>query len=412
MCFGDMAMVAKSFIFIWIISIFILGLCNLFQAIQVKRTKTIVICVIVLIAEYVLIQVISDMLHRDSGMVNVDFTYQLGRIHFIWWVLLVVALMGISITLASFFKHWKEEHITPMSIKDSMDMLHAGICYWEESGRIILSNRRMNEICLALSGEILLNGQKFYESIGSECVSLPDGTIQYFFHDLVEFDDKQVHELVAADITELYKRNELLEQETLSLQRMNEGLRRYNQNIEEMVRKQEILDAKVYIHDEMNRLMLVTTAMTETVTPKEEFESVLTLWRNNAVLLGNEAEKDIEDVDALEIEKLAKLLGIQVTWVGLSLVEAPRRLREMLVVVTREAIANAVKHAEAKHIQIDMTQGDKELLVAIWNDGQEPDGDVKEGGGLSNIRRMIEKHKGSLEIVTKGQFVLHVKIPL
>ena len=76
-----------------------------------------------------------------------------------------------------------------------------------------------------------------------------------------------------------------------------------------MVRKQEILDAKVYIHDEMNRLMLVTTAMTETVTLKEEFESVLTLWRNNAVLLGNEAEKDIEDVDALEIEKLAKKLG-------------------------------------------------------------------------------------------------------
>ena len=68
-----------------------------------------------------------------------------------------------------------------------MDMLHAGICYWEESGRIILSNRRMNEICLALSGEILLNGQKFYESIGSECVSLPDGTIQYFFHDMLYY---------------------------------------------------------------------------------------------------------------------------------------------------------------------------------------------------------------------------------
>lgn len=412
MCFGDMPIVAKDFVFIWLISIFIVGLYNLFHAIQVKRTKHIVICVIVLIVEYVLIQMISDMLHRDVGMVNVELTHTHGRIHFIWWILLIGVIMGISIMLAFFFKHWKTEHITPMSVKDSMDMLHAGICYWEDSGRIILSNRRMDEICLALSGEILLNGQKFYESIESECVSLPDGTIQYFFHDLVEFDDKQVHELVAADITELYKRNELLEQETLSLQRMNESLRRYNQNIEEMVHKQEILDAKVYIHDEMNRLLLVTIAMTEAVTPKEEFESVLTLWRNNAVLLGNEAKKNTEDVDALEIEKLAQLLGIQVTWVGLSLCEVPRRLREMLVVIVREAIANAVKHAEAKNIKIDMIQDDKALLVAIWNDGQAPVGNVKEGGGLSNIRRMIEKHKGSFEIVTEEQFVLHVKIPL
>ena len=43
----------------------------------------------------------------------------------------------------------------------------------------------MDEICLSISGEMLLNGDKFYKSIESECMPMPDGTIKYFFHNLV-----------------------------------------------------------------------------------------------------------------------------------------------------------------------------------------------------------------------------------
>ena len=361
--------------------------------------------------EYLLLQIASDILHRHVGLENVELSYILGHINIIWWSALIAGMMVISITLASFFVHWKEKHITPMSVKDSIDMLHAGLCYWEDGGRIILSNKKMDEICLSISGEMLLNGDKFYKSIESECIPMPDGTIKYFFHNLVEFEDKQIHELIAADVTELYKKNQLLEQETISLQKMNESLRRYNQNIEETVRKQEILDAKVYIHDEMNRLMLVTTAMTETSIPEENFCSVMTLWRNNAVLLGNEAEKNREDVDISEVDKLAELLGINVIWAGVSLREIPKTYREILVMSVREAIANAVKHAEAKNIKIDMRKVDSGLTIVISNDGKKPSGKVNSGGGLSNIRRMVETHKGSLEVVVKEQFALNIKLP-
>lgn len=411
MRFGDMPDMVRGFIFIWIICIFILGLCNMFHSMQVKQTRHIVISVVLLVVEYFLLQVISDILHRRAGMKNVGLSHMIGRINIIWWIVLITGIMAVSITLASFFRHWKEEHITPMSVKDSIDMLHAGLCYWEDGGKIILSNRKMDEICLAVSGEILLNGQKFYESIESECISMPDGTIKHFFHNLVEFGDKQVHELVAADVTELYKKNELLKQETISLQKMNESLRRYNQNIEETVRKQEILDTKVYIHDEMNRLMLVTTAMAETSIPDEDFRSVLTLWRNNAVLLGNEAEKSRTDMDDSEIDRLAELLGINILWTRKTLREAPEALREVLVVIAREAIANAVKHAEAKNITIDMDITNKELTVVISNDGKKPAGKVNLGGGLSNIRRMVESKNGRLDVLVKEQFELSINLP-
>lgn len=412
MCFGDMSHMARGFIFVWLICIFVLGICNLFHSMQVKQTKHIVISAVLLVVEYLLLQISSDILHRHAGMESVGLSYKLGRIHVIWWIALLAGIMMISITLASFFGHWKGEHITPMSVKDSIDRLHAGLCYWEDGGRIILSNKKMDEICMALSGEMLLNGEKFFQCIESECMPMADGTIKYFWHNTVEFEDKQIHELIATDVTELYKKNELLEQETISLQKMNESLRRYNQNIEETVRKQEILDAKVYIHDEMNRLMLVTTANTEVPMPEEDFKEILTLWRNNAILLGTESDKARGNTDITEVNQLAELLGIQLTWQGVQPQSMSDSIREEFVMIAREAIANAVKHAEAKNIAIGIHKKDEKLTIRISNDGNIPTGELSMGGGLSNIKRMVEEKRGQFKVEVNERFHIIIEFKL
>lgn len=401
---GNMTDLAISLIFMWLVLVFILGLCNLFHSVRVKRTRHIVISSVLLITEYFLLQIISDILHRHADRENNELSFILGEINVIWWLALIAVIMVISIVLAYFFKHWKEEYITPMSVKDSIDMLNAGLCYWEDGGRIILSNRKMDEICLALSGEMLLNGEKFYEYIETECMPMPDGTINYFYCNRVEFEDKQIHELVAVDVTELYKKNELLEQETISLQKMNESLRRYNQNIEETVRKQEILDAKVYIHDEMNRLMLVTTANAETPMSEDDFREILTLWRNNAILLGAESDKFRVNTDITEVEKLADLLGIRLKWQGEQPGIMPDYVREVFIMIAGEAIANAVKHAEAKTLTIGIYKKGEKLSIEISNDGKRPAADISMGGGLTNIKRMVEEKKGRFSVEAKEQF--------
>ena len=404
MRFGDMPDVIRGFLFIWLICIFILGLYNLYRSVQVKQTKQIIISALLLVVEYFLLQITSDILHRQMGMESVELSYRLGRIHVMWWIALITGMMAISITSAAFFSHWKEEHITPMSVKDSIDMLHAGLCYWEDGGRIILSNKKMDELCLAISGEMLLNGEKFWDCLETECIPMVDGTIQYFIHNKVEFEDKQIHELIATDVTELYKKNELLEQETITLQKMNESLRKYNQNIVETVRKQEILDAKVYIHDEMNRLMLVTTSNTEMPLDEEEFKEILTLWRNNAILLGGESEKAKVNTDISEVNQLAGLLGIQLIWQGELPEVMPDSIRKVFIMVAREAIANAVKHAEAKNITIGIHKKAEKLSVEISNDGKMPAGEISLGGGLSNIKRMVEEKRGQFRVEVEEKF--------
>ena len=86
----------------------------------------------------------------------------------------------------------------------------------------------------------------------------------------------------------------------------------------------------------------------------EEFNEILTLWRNNAILLGSESDRSRVNTDISEINQLAELLGIQLRWQGEQPWTVPNFIGELLIMVAREAIANAVKHAEAKNITIEI----------------------------------------------------------
>lgn len=410
--FYDLSGTLRGFFCVWVIMVFILGIWNAMRAVQMKKKLHICISSTLLLTIYFILQVISDIAHRQEGNRSAQISRLLGEISVVWWVIFIGIITIISINMASFFRKWKEDHITQMSVKDSIDRLHAGLCYWEDGGRIILSNKYMDEICLMITGEILLNGENFYRTIDSECMSLPDGSIKLFLHTLVDFNDKKIHELIAADVTELYKKNEMLEQKTKNLQKMNESLKRYNQSMEEIVRKQEILDAKMYIHDEMNRLMLLTTAATETLLEEEEFRRTLTLWRNNAILLGSDAEKNKESLDVSEIDKLAKLLGINLCWIGEFPQNISADLRELFVAAVREAIANAVKHAGAKLVTVKVTKESDNMTVVISNDGIMPQGNINVGGGLTNIQRMIEAKRGTFRIEFSEQFSMILSIPV
>ena len=407
--FGEMSELIIELMFILIICVFIQGLFNLLRSLQTKQIKYIVISGILFVTEYFLLQIVSDILNRRRGQECVELSERFGHLNVIWWIVGIAVITSISITLSIFFRHWNQEHITAMSVKDSIDMLNAGLCYWEDGGRMILLNKKMDEICLALSGETLMNGDHFYQCIESDCMSLLDGRKFNFFHNTVDFEDKQIHELIAVDVTELYKKNELLEQETIRLQKMNESLRRYNQNIEETVRKQEILDAKVYIHDEMNRLMLITTANIETPMPEEDFNEILTLWKNNSVLMGMGSGKSSVNMDVTEVNRLAKLLGIDVKWRGEQPEIIPDSIRELFVMVAREAIANAVKHGEAGIVTIDIKKENENLIIDISNDGHLPSGSISLGGGLTNIKRMVEDKRGRMWVDIKEQFHMIMK---
>ena len=188
---------------------------------------------------------------------------------------------------------WETTHITSASIKESVDSLPAGICYYLDEGRCVLVNNRMNEICYYLTGRDLQNGAEFYESLREKSIfSVSDGTAVSFRHRIVNDHGESLHELIADDITELYKKNEELRSNNEKAMRMAAGMKAYGETIADTVHRQEILQAKMNIHDEMNRMLLVTKKSAEGTPDEAERKEIINMWKLQTSLLCRETDNE------------------------------------------------------------------------------------------------------------------------
>ena len=411
--FNELSVTARGVLMLWMLLLNGLSLWNLLQSLAQKKKSYAAGSAVTMGLLFVMLQSALDFGTRNQQGVS-DLGALLGHAKVAWWLAALLSLTAVCVFLTMFYVRWEKTHVTVMSVKDGMDMLKAGLCYWKENGQIILCNHKMNPLCLELTGESLLNGSLFYQTVRemgeSERITMHDGTIRQFRHGMVSFHGEMIHELIATDVTEFCQKNEELRQEAESLRKMNENLHRYHQNIEEMVRQQEILQAKERIHDEMNRLLLLTSVHADEEGDLAELDRAFLAWRDNAMLRGA-AETNAAERGTDKLRHLAGLLGIQMSFCGDSLEALSPENEEILRITLGEAIANAVKHAQAKRVEVTVTQGNGEVTFLIGNDGRTPEKPVTEGGGLSNVRRRVEMAGGRLEILWEEGFALKMILP-
>ena len=304
---------------------------------------------------------------------------------------------------------WKKTHITAASIKESMDMLPAGICYYLEDGRCILSNHRMNDICFSLLGKALQNGALFYESVKEMPIrQLPDGTAVSFHHRLLTYRGAPLHELIANDITDLYEKSEQLKADNKRLQKLAENMKAYGETIADTVRQKEILQAKINIHDEMNRMHLTTRKSLNGASTSERQE-ILRMWQQVLVLC-KEADAHKTNSVIADLNTLASAIGIRLIWSEVPN-DLPSAVQPVFLAAAREAMTNAIKHAQAKTLDISIKDIGVAIEARFTNDGIIPDHPVKPSGGLLNLSNRLESAGGRMTIETSATFSLDVVIP-
>ena len=328
-------------------------------------------------------------------------------------VLFFAVLLILSLLCALLFRNsvqWRKTHITAASIKESIDGLPAGVCFYLEDGRCIFSNHRMNDICLMLTGLTLQNGARLYLHVCESPVHvLSDGTAVSFRHRLLSFDGAPLHELIADDITELNEKNERLRAENARARRLAADMRAYSETISDTVRRQETLQAKISIHDEMNRLILATGRAVESGDAQER-AGILRLWQSQALLLCKEADTRRKSSTVSDLNTLASVLGLRLIWNGGPETQDPAVL-SLFLSAAREAMTNAVKHARATALTIEISEDEMALCAAFTNDGEPPAQEINESGGLASLRQRLERAGGAMRIETQPRFSLHITIP-
>ena len=114
---------------------------------------------------------------------------------------------------------------------------------------------------------------------------------------------------------------------------------------------------------------------------------------------------------AAAVETLADSTPMRV-WVSVDIGERPPSAVESAAYfVAAEALANAVKHARAEHVDIRVARVVGTLELDVTDDGV--GGANPNGGGLSGLRRRVEALDGSLGVISPpgGPTTVHAELP-
>ena len=313
---------------------------------------------------------------------------------------------------------FRKSVITRSSIKEGVDKLNTGLCFYHKGGRTILVNRCMNELCFAILGRDLQNGETFWESLTDGKVSddvqrlssgsrpdfrLADGSVWTFACDQLD----SIFQITAANITQIQAVTEELKEENRKLAALNHRLKKHGENVDELTRSRERLEIKARIHSELGQALLSTRGLL--LDESQEMEPPLDMWQRNIAMLRKEAELQEYENPLEMLERISGSTGIQVERSG----DLPEneQIQKLFVQAAAEALTNAVRHAHAKKLYINLTENQQEAVFCFRNDGDAPDREIVEGGGLTSLRHKIEGEGGTMNVTAVPVFTLTVTIP-
>ena len=303
--------------------------------------------------------------------------------------------------------------ITPSSVKESLDQLETGLCFSQPNGLVLLTNHRMNELSHTLFDTALQNANLFWGALvsgepahGTIRVAsgdhpefrLTDGTFWSFRRDTLD----GVMQLTAADTTRQHQLVDELQDKHRDLEAMNARIRSYGDKVDEYIIARERLETRVNLHGFLGQALLMTRhyLQYETGNPQK----IIDIWQRNIGVLRMEAEPQQETDTLASLKNAAKAIGMQVHISGR--LPANGQIRKLIASMGAEALTNAVRHAGAKQLWIDVEETDIEYVIRYTNDGTVPTDPITEGGGLSTARRKVETAGGWMKIETSPRFVL------
>lgn len=353
--------------------------------------------------------------------VNIEMTYEYpygifsNTIGSFPWVLVVLMLLVQAICAGIFLKliwHRKNNLLTPGALKESLDTLPDGVCFFEKNGQPLLVNIQMNRISGELFGAEILNGEQFWKDIREnfpEMVQTKDGKIWDFRRKDLVIRKKIIYEIVACDVTEQYKLKKELEKRNQSLGEINERLRLYGQEVDRITRDQEILTAKIRLHDELGRSLLAFRSYLDQTKEQRDHDGLLRLWHYNIAALRNEASPSEMRDDWALLRQAADAVDVKIFLDG----DIPKeeKIESIIIKAIHECLTNTVKHANGNELYVKIRNNNVRTTVEMSNNGNPPTHTVKESGGLLNLRHTVERAGGTMVIESTPQFMLQVTLP-
>lgn len=83
---------------------------------------------------------------------------------------------------------------------------------------------------------------------------------------------------------------------------------------------------------------------------------------------------------------------------------------DVIFSAAHECLTNTVKHAGGDKMRVVLQDEESRYIAEFTNSGVVPKGEIKETGGLKNLRSSVEKAGGVMHIESLPQFLLRIEL--
>lgn len=336
---------------------------------------------------------------------------------YIPWAFLAAAVIITAVHTVSEFlrEHRRAENIlTPAAIREAINDLPMGFCFFDPESRIVLCNDKMRSLSFELMGAFPQSLDEFRQAVHSpagtavrlsdNCYRMADGSIYSFrFTPLTVSGEVGWHQLTAQDITAPYLLKEQLDTENQKLHITNLELRRMYAAMTEDIREKENLEVKMYVHDTMGRSLLtihdIMNSSSQTEKKLDALQSAVSFLSEIRPSMSNTIDEAVQTADKL---------GVKVNISGNIPAGAP--YENLMTAAIRECVTNCLRHAGGNALFVEISCEKSNIIVNITNNGKAPGGEVTEGSGLSSLRHSVEASGGVMTVSSSPQFRLELRL--
>ena len=342
------------------------------------------------------------------------------------YIIVLMIIAGIEIYTWRWVSREIRKRLTPSSLQEGLDQLPDGLLLCTDEGVLLLVNRKMQDIMFNIFGEnsygrinaniinkdnLLQRGIKVIDNESGYMIILNDKTVW----SIKEFDmpaddntlvsDRRVgmKEILAYDVTELYEKRRELENRNEHLAKVNSQIREYSKILDKSIREQEMLTAKIRLHDDVGRCLLALRAYLS--NDNGDRKKLVELWKTTVSILKMESERIETDNRMTILDKAAAAVGVSIIYDG----DIPKEMENLCATAIHECLTNTVKHADGTKLFVSFRGDVNEFVFEITNDGKPPENEIKETGGLHNLRRIVELEGLIMEIESLPRFVLRIR---
>ena len=301
---------------------------------------------------------------------------------------------------------YRKRHVTPDSVKQAMDLLPMGIGFAEPDGAVCFRNLVMDHLSSALTGRLFTDWNALQAAAAGDQAAVEGRVWQLRSRDTP---GSVLTQITATDITEQAHILDNLREKNRKLKDIQLRLKIYNRQAEHIIIAQELLTARMTVHDGLGSVLLESRHYLNDPTSIDEVLLLQALRNANAYLL-REYEGDDAAADPLtEAVATAQAIGVNVELTGIP--PAEDMPRGILAAAIRECAANTVKHAEGDRLTVDSRRSDAGYTFTLCGNGRPPAGPIRESGGLLSLRTLVKNRRGMMRVDSSPAFRLMIVLP-